>query len=1326
MLRAKPSTFLLLAALLGLVAPLRAVDYFVALTGSDNNDGKSAAKPFRNIAKAASVVNSGDTVTVSAGTYTETLSLIRPGAPGAAIVFRSPTRGSAKIVGLVRVLANYIDFTGFDVSNPSLHGISVSAHHVRILNNDVHDCSGDGITAFSFDYLTVEGNRSQRNGLVNFLQASGIHLFQAVAFDQAAGFHNVVRGNLSSDNDSKVNTQGGGTNFTLGIGILIEDFRNTLQGSSAGVYRPATLVENNVLTGNVGRAIVLTKSDNITVRNNTAWNNLPLRNPNTSLGDFSCQDTDGATWVNNILVTRGTPQVALFDSRTTNTVWDYNLFWGGALTITDGSTTVLGNHNFVADARLVDPAAGNVRPGPESLAIDNGNPAQAPATDFEGNPRPVGRAPDLGAYEFKPDPAAPSNVAPTLSVQPAGQTALSGGIMTLSAVVAGSSPLSYQWSKNDAAIAGATAAGLTLSPLRPADAGSYTLKVTNSSGSVTSSAAVVAVASTPSFAWRNPTVEGGTLYAVAFAGGKFVAVGIGGRVLTSIDAVTWTMSAILPTTALRGLAYDGTNWIAVGDSGTIFASRDAVSWAQRTSPTTSTLYWAAYVNNQFVVSGATGVILVSSDGSTWNLRTTGITQNLYSITGNAGTFVAAGQTGTLLSSTDTLVWTKATLTNVTADFNVVTAVAGQFVAVGNSGIVHSSADGVTWTSRTTSTVTNNLRGLTQLGSQFVLATDTDRIFVTPNFATYTSITLPFNPTAPRWGLTAAAGLAVAVGAGGEIATSTDGLNWIQRGSNGSRYQQNNLMFANGLWFVVGSNTGIFTSADGVAWSRLPIPASNWLYAVGYGAGRYVATGDGGYITTSVDGINWTGNTTAAGTTQSLRGLAYGNGRFVVVGTNGALTTSTNGTAWATSPSGVTTNLNAVTVFGNTFIAVGDNGVILTSTTGTTWSPASSGTTQALRGICVQGGTAYIVGGGRTILASTDGQTWSPRTVTPLNNSNYRGITPCNGGLLVVGDQGVALYSADGIVWNYLPALGYAESMQAVASNSISTVMVGTGGTILQSGNPSAVSSRLVNVATRGLVQPGGTLTPGFVLRGTGAKQVVVRAVGPTLAAFGLNGLADLKLDVVNQQTSAVAASNDDWGGSSALSNSFAALGAFALSANSKDAAVQSTLSVNQGGYSVRIAPSGAGTTGVALAEVYDADPDSSPVRLINVSTLGFVGTGDNVLTPGFVIRGSVPKLVLIRAVGPGLAQLGVGGLLPDPQISVFSAGSSIALASNNDWGGTPALKAAFTAAGAFSIPDTSKDAAVLLALPPGGYTIVTSGVAGATGTALVEVYDLDP
>ena len=68
----------------------------------------------------------------------------------------------------------------------------------------------------------------------------------------------------------------------------------------------------------------------------------------------------------------------------------------------------------------------------------------------------------------------------------------------------------------------------------------------------------------------------------------------------------------------------------------------------------------------------------------------------------------------------------------------------------------------------------------------------------------------------------------------------------------------------------------------------------------------------------------------------------------------------------------------------------------------------------------------------------------------------------------------------------------------------------------------------------------------------------------------------------------------------------------------------------------------------------------------------------------------------------------------------------MAIATSDNWGGTPALRATFTAAGAFAIPDTSRDAAVEVTLPPGGYTVVASGVGATTGTALVEIYDLDP
>jgi hypothetical protein len=270
-------------------------------------------------------------------------------------------------------------------------------------------------------------------------------------------------------------------------------------------------------------------------------------------------------------------------------------------------------------------------------------------------------------------------------------------------------------------------------------------------------------------------------------------------------------------------------------------------------------------------------------------------------------------------------------------------------------------------------------------------------------------------------------------------------------------------------------------------------------------------------------------------------------------------------------------------------------------------------------------------------------------------------------------------------------------------------------------------SRLINLSTRGLVQAGSTLTPGFVMRGTGSKQLLIRAIGPALIPFGLNtALSDTTLAVIPGGSSVAQVSNDDWGGSSALTGAFAAVGAFPLAANSKDAAIQTTLAVNAGGYTVRVAAGSATATGLALAEVYDADSESSAARLINVSTRGFVGTGIDALTPGFVIRGNASKQLLIRAIGPGLAQFGVGALLADPQLSVIPAGQSTALAGNDNWGGTASLKAAFTAAGAFTIADSSRDAAVVVTLPPGAYTVVVSGVGNTTGNALVEVYDLDP
>jgi hypothetical protein len=244
---------------------------------------------------------------------------------------------------------------------------------------------------------------------------------------------------------------------------------------------------------------------------------------------------------------------------------------------------------------------------------------------------------------------------------------------------------------------------------------------------------------------------------------------------------------------------------------------------------------------------------------------------------------------------------------------------------------------------------------------------------------------------------------------------------------------------------------------------------------------------------------------------------------------------------------------------------------------------------------------------------------------------------------------------------------------------------------------------------------------GFVVSGSAPKQVLVRAIGPSLASFGVqNSLPNPQLRVTNA-SGAVVAQSDDWSGASTAATA-SAVGAFSLPAGSRDAAVAVTLA--PGSYTMQVLPNGG--SGVALAEVYDADTNPSG-PLLNVSSRGFVGSGENVLTAGFVVGGSAPKRVLIRGVGPSLSAFGVTGTLANPVVKVYQ-GSTI-VAQNDDWqtasaGGASAadISAAATAVGAFQLTNGSHDAATIVTLPPGVYSAVVSSADSSTGAALVEVY----
>lgn len=128
-------------------------------------------------------------------------------------------------------------------------------------------------------------------------------------------------------------------------------------------------------------------------------------------------------------------------------------------------------------------------------------------------------------------------------------------------------------------------------------------------------------------------------------------------------------------------------------------------------------------------------------------------------------------------------------------------------------------------------------------------------------------------------------------------------------------------------------------------------------------------------------------------------------------------------------------------------------------------------------------------------------------------------------------------------------------------------------------------------------------------------------------------------------------------------------------------------------------------------------------NLVNISSRGYVGTGDDVMIAGFVIDGLTAKRVLVRAGGPALTEWDVPNVLADPQVTVHARSGQV-LGVNDNWGGSAEITAAAVQTGAYPFRADSRDAALIVTLPPGSYTAVASGMNGTTGNALVEVYEL--
>ncbi len=257
-------------------------------------------------------------------------------------------------------------------------------------------------------------------------------------------------------------------------------------------------------------------------------------------------------------------------------------------------------------------------------------------------------------------------------------------------------------------------------------------------------------------------------------------------------------------------------------------------------------------------------------------------------------------------------------------------------------------------------------------------------------------------------------------------------------------------------------------------------------------------------------------------------------------------------------------------------------------------------------------------------------------------------------------------------------------------------------------------SRFQNISTRLRVQTGdNVLIGGFIITGNEPKKVIIRAVGPSLGGQGVAGpLADPLLELNLPDGTAV--TNDNW-----RDDQEAEIIATGIPpAKDKESAIVATL--DPGSYTA-VVRGATGGSGVGLVEIYDLS-GATDSDVANISTRGFVETGDNVMIGGIIVGpdDAADGSILLRAIGPSLAGQNVPNALADPMLELRDNNANL-VASNNDWKSTQQDDIEDTGAP----PTDDKESAILATLPAGSYTAIVSGVGGTTGVGLVEAYHLN-
>ena len=282
-------------------------------------------------------------------------------------------------------------------------------------------------------------------------------------------------------------------------------------------------------------------------------------------------------------------------------------------------------------------------------------------------------------------------------------------------------------------------------------------------------------------------------------------------------------------------------------------------------------------------------------------------------------------------------------------------------------------------------------------------------------------------------------------------------------------------------------------------------------------------------------------------------------------------------------------------------------------------------------------------------------------------------------------------------------------------------------------SPPTPVPQLTNISTRAFVETGDNVViGGFIVQGSAANRVIIRAIGPELTQHGVaNALHNPTLEL-HDGMGALIASNDNWGttiigGIITQSQVRDIMNSGHAPSNGLESAIIADLS--PGNYTAVVRGVNDGT-GVGLVEVYDLNPVTiSSSILRNISSRSVVLTGDNVMIGGFIVQGSGPKRVIVRAIGPELTQYGVRNVLTDPTLELHD-GRGAVIAYNDNWqttvlGGIITKDQVMDIQNSGHAPMHPSESAIIADLRPGRYTAIVRGKNIIVGVALVEVYDLD-